>query len=39
MAFSGDYSLFLRTGVQLVVPYTIIEAQVIFKMLFVLVTS
>ena len=39
MAFKSDYGLLLRTGVQLVVFYTTIEAQVVFKTLFVLITS
>jgi len=39
MALERDYGLLLGTGVQLVVSYTAIETQVVFKMLFVLVTG
>ena len=39
MALKSDYSLLLRTGVQLVVSYTIIEAQIIFKMFLILITG
>jgi len=39
MALGNDYGLLLRTGVQLVVFCTVIEAQVVFKTLLVLVTG
>ena len=39
MAFGRDCGLLLRTGVQLVVFCTAIEAQIVFEMLLVLVTS
>ena len=39
MAFGRDHSLFLGTGVQLVVFYTAIEAQIVFKTLLALVTG
>jgi len=39
VAFGSDYGLLLETGVQLVVSYNIIEAQVVFEMLLVLVTG
>ena len=39
VVFEHDHSLLLGTGVQLVVFYTAIEAQVFFKMLLALVTS
>ena len=39
IALGSDCGLLLRTEVQLVVFYTTIEVQVVFKMLFVLVTG
>ena len=39
MAFGRDRSLFLGTEVQLVVFYTAIEAQIVFKTLLTLVTG
>jgi len=39
MALGSDCSLLLRTGVQLVVSYTTIEAQVVFEMFLALVTN
>jgi len=39
VALRRNHSLLLGTGVQLVVSCTIIETQVIFEMLLVLVTS
>jgi len=39
MAFGRDHGLLFRTGVQLVVSCTTIEAQIVFKMLLVLVTG
>jgi len=39
MALRSDCSLLLRTGVQLVVSYTTIEAQVVFEMFLALVTN
>ena len=39
MVFRRDHSLLLGAGVQLVVSYTIIEAQIVFEMLLVLVTG
>ena len=39
MALGSDHGLLLGTRVQLVVSYTTIEAQVVFKMLFVLITG
>ena len=39
MIFESNHSLFLRTGVQLIVSYIIIEVQVIFKILLVLIAS
>jgi len=39
MALGRDHGLLLGTGVQLVVSYTTIEAQIIFEMLLALVTS
>ena len=39
MAFGRDRGLLLGTGVQFVVSYTIIEAQIVFKTLLVLVTG
>ena len=39
MALGSDHSLLLRTEVQLVVPCTAIEAQVVLEMLFVLITD
>jgi len=39
VALRSDHGLLLGTGVQLVVFCTVIEAQVVFEMLFVLVTS
>jgi len=39
MAFRRDRGLLLGTGVQLVVSCTTIEAQIIFKMLLVLITG
>jgi len=39
MALRSDHSLLLRAKFQLVVICTIIEAQVVFKMLFVLITG
>jgi len=37
VAFRSDHGLLLGTGVQLVVFYTTIEAQIIFEILIVLV--
>jgi len=39
MAFGRDCGLLLGTGVQLVVSCTTIEAQIVFKMLLVLVAG
>ena len=39
MALRSDYGLLLGIGVQLVVSYTTIETQVVFKMLLTLVTG
>jgi len=39
MALGSDHSLLLGIGVQLVVFYTAIEAQDVFKMLLALVTG
>ena len=39
MALGRDHGLLLGTGVQLVVSCTAIEAQIVFEMLLVLVTS
>ena len=39
MVFESDCSLFLGAEVQLVVSCTIIEAQVVFEMLFVFVVD
>ena len=39
MALGRDCGLLLGIGVQLVVFYTVIEAQVVFEMLLTLVTS
>jgi len=39
MALGKDHSLLLRTGVQFVISYTAIEAQVVFKMFLALVTG
>ena len=39
MVFESDYSLLIRTGVQFVVFCPIIKMQVIFKMLFALITG
>ena len=39
MAFGSDYGLLLGTEVQLVVSCTTIEAQVVFEILLVLITS
>ena len=39
MAFGRDRGLLLGTGVQLVVSYTAIEAQIVFEILLVLVTG
>ena len=39
MTLGSDCSLLLRTGVQLVVSYTTIEAQVVFEMFLALVTN
>jgi len=39
MAFGRDHSLLLGTGVQLVVPCTTIEAQIVFETLLVLVAG
>jgi len=39
MTFGRDCSLLLGTGVQLVVSYTAIEAQIVFKMLLVFVAG
>jgi len=39
VAFGRDRGLLLGTGVQLVVPCTAIEAQIVFEMLLVLVAS
>jgi len=39
MALRRDHGLLLRTGVQLVVFCTIIEAQIVFEMLLVLITG
>jgi len=39
MALRSDCGLLLGTGVQLVISCTIIEAQVVFKILLVLVTG
>ena len=38
-ALRSDYGLLLGIGIQLVVSCTTIEAQIIFKMLLVLITS
>ena len=39
MAFGRDRGLLLGTRVQLMVSYTTIEAQIVFKMLLALVTG
>jgi len=39
MAFGRDHGLLLGTGVQLMVSYTTIEAQIVFKTLLALVAS
>jgi len=39
MALRSDHGLLLGTGVQLVVSYTTIEAQIVFERLLVLITS
>ena len=39
MALRRDHSLLLGTGVQLVVSYTTIEAQIVFEILLVFVTG
>ena len=39
MALRRDYSLLLRAGVQLVVFYTTIEAQIVLETLLALITS
>jgi len=39
VAFGSDYSLLLGTEVQLIVSCTIIEIQIVFEMLLVLVTG
>ena len=39
MALGKDHSLLLRTGVQFVISYTTIKAQVVFKMFLALVTG
>jgi len=39
MIFESDHGLLLETNIQLVVLYTIIEVQVIFKILLALVAS
>ena len=39
MGLGRDYGLLLGTGVQLVVSYTTIEAQVVFEMLLALITG
>jgi len=39
MIFESNHSLFLRTGVQLIVSYIVIKIQVIFKTLLVLISS
>jgi len=39
MALGNDCGLLLGTGVQLVVSYTTVKTQVVFKMLLVLVTG
>ena len=39
MALGRDCSLLLGTEVQLVVSYTVIEAQVVFETLFALITG
>jgi len=39
VAFRRDHGLLLGTGVQLVVSCTTIEAQIVFKMLLVLITG
>jgi len=39
MAFGRDCGLLLGTRVQLVVSYTAIETQIVFKMLLALITS
>ena len=39
MALRCDYNLLLGTEVQLVVSYTIIEAQIVFETLFILITG
>ena len=39
MTFEGDHGLLLWIGVQLVVSYTTIEAQIIFKILLVLIAG
>ena len=39
MALGRDHGLLLGTGVQLVVSCTTIEAQIVFEMLLMLVTS
>ena len=39
VALGSDHSLFLETKVQFVIFYTTIEAQIVFKMLLVLITG
>jgi len=39
VAFGRDYGLLLGTRVQLVVSYTTIEAQIVFEILFTLITG
>jgi len=39
VALESDHDLLLGTGVQLVVFYTVIEAQIVFEMLLTLVTG
>ena len=39
MALRSDHGLLLGTEVQLVVSYTTIETQIVFKTLLVLITS
>ena len=39
MAIRSDHGLLLGIGVQLVVSYTTIETQVVFKILLVLITG
>ena len=39
MALRQDHGLLLRVGVQLMVSCTVIEAQVVFEMLLMLVTG